>query len=32
MSRLRLWVIALAAVLVAGPGFAQGTTGSLAGM
>ena len=32
MSRLRLSVIALAAVLAAAPGFAQGTTGSLAGI
>ena len=32
MSRLRLWVVALAAVLAAAPGFAQGTTGSLAGV
>ena len=31
MSRLRLWAIALAAVLVAAPGFAQGTTGTLVG-
>ncbi len=31
MSRLRLWAIALVAVLAAAPGFAQGTTGTLAG-